>query len=145
MSRLIPPTVEVQTTMRLVTTGAETIRVAVTLRYEPTDPYAVHLLFPPDCYSDEPIPWKFGRDLLVGGLDEPAGIGDVRVWPYAVSRGEFVALAMTTADGNMLFEVPRSVLVRFLRRTYAVVPRGRESELLDVDACISVLLAGGAR
>ncbi|HEX5597796.1 MAG TPA: SsgA family sporulation/cell division regulator, partial [Micromonosporaceae bacterium] len=41
-----------------------------------------------------------------------------------------------------LFEVPRSVLVRFLRRTYVVVPRGRESDHLDVDTAVTRLLAG---
>ena len=57
-------------------------------------------------------------------------------------RGDFVALALSSPDGNALFEVPRSVLVRFLRRTYVVVPRGRESEHLDVDAAVNRLLAG---
>ena len=66
--------------------------------------------------------WSFARELLVTGLDEPAGIGDVRVWPWATPRGDFVALALSSPDGNALFEVPRSVLVRFLRRTYVVVP-----------------------
>jgi len=32
--------------------------------------------------------------------------------------------------------------VRFLRRTYVVVPRGRETEHLDVDAAVNRLLAG---
>jgi len=38
--------------------------------------------------------------------------------------------------------VPRSVLVRFLRRTYIAVPRGREGDHLDVDAAVTRLLAG---
>src|SRR3712207_7533550 len=88
------------------------------------------------------VSWSFARELLVTGLDEPAGIGDVRVWPWATPRGDFVALALSSPDGNALFEVPRSVLVRFLRRTYVVVPRGRESEHLDVDAAVNRLLGG---
>ncbi len=51
-------------------------------------------------------------------------------------------MALSSPDGNALFEVPRSVLVRFLRRTYVVVPRGRESDHLDVDAAVNRLLAG---
>ena len=86
--------------------------------------------------------WSFARELLVTGLDEPAGIGDVRVWPWATPRGDFVALALSSPDGNALFEVPRSVLVRFLRRTYVVVARGRETDHLDVDAALVRLLAG---
>ena len=65
-----------------------------------------------------------------------------RVWPWATPRGDFVALALSSPDGNALFEVPRSVLVRFLRRTYVVVPRGRETDHLDVDAALVRLLAG---
>jgi hypothetical protein len=50
--------------------------------------------------------------------------------------------ALSSPDGNALFEVPRSVLVRFLRRTYVVVARGRETDHLDVDAAVNRLLAG---
>lgn len=90
----------------------------------------------------EAVSWSFARELLVTGLDEPAGMGDVRVWPWATPRGDFVALALSSPDGNALFEVPRSVLVRFLRRTYVAVPRGHESEYLDMDATVVRLLAG---
>jgi hypothetical protein len=49
---------------------------------------------------------------------------------------------LSSPDSNALFEVPRSVLVRFLRRTYIAVARGRERDHLDVDAAVSRLLAG---
>jgi hypothetical protein len=88
------------------------------------------------------VSWSFARELLFTGLDEPAGIGDVRVWPWNGPRGDFVALALSSPDGNALFEVPRSVLVRFLRRTYSAVPRGHETDHLDVDNAVSRLLAG---
>jgi hypothetical protein len=38
--------------------------------------------------------------------------------------------------------VPRSILVRFLRRTCVAVPRGRESDHLDLDAAVNHQLAG---
>src|SRR5882672_6139515 len=120
MSAIRPTTVEVETSLRLVAPDSTALAVRASLRYDPADPYAVHVLF----------------------HDEPAGIGDVRVWPWNTPRGEFVALALSSPDGNALFEVPRSVLVRFLRRTYVVVPRGRETEYLDLDAAVSRLLAG---
>ena len=40
------------------------------------------------------------------------------------------------------FAIFVAVLVRFLRRTYVAVPRGRESDHLDVDAAVTRLLAG---
>jgi hypothetical protein len=103
----------------------------------------VHVLFHAESAGGGPVSWSFARELLVTGLDEPAGIGDVRVWPsWASPRGDFVALALSSPDGNALFEVPRSILVRFLRRTYVAVPRGRESDHLDVDTAVNRLLAG---
>ena len=43
--------------------------------------------------------------------------------PWATPRGDYVARAFSSPDGNALFEVPRAVLVRFLRRTYRLLPR----------------------
>jgi Streptomyces sporulation and cell division protein, SsgA len=142
MSAIRPQTVEVETSLRLVAPDATALPVRASLRYDPADPYAVHVLFHADNATGETVSWSFARELLVTGLDEPAGIGDVRVWPWATPRGDFVALALSSPDGNALFEVPRSVLVRFLRRTYVVVPRGRETDHLDVDAALVRLLAG---
>lgn len=141
MSAIRPTTVEVETSLRLVTPDATGLPVRASLRFDPEDPYAVHVLFHAESATGEPVGWSFARELLVTGLDEPAGIGDVRVWPWNSTRGDFVALALSSPDGNALFEVPRSVLVRFLRRTYIAVPRGRESEHLDVDAAVTRLLA----
>src|SRR4051794_1186689 len=137
-----PKVVEVEASLRLVSRDASALPVRASLRYDPTDPWAVHVFFHPESDGGEGVAWSFARDLLVWGLDEPTGIGDVRVWPWATPRGDFVALALSSPDGNALFEVPRSVLVRFLRRTYVVVPRGREAEHLDVDTAVNRLLAG---
>jgi hypothetical protein len=135
MSAIRPTSVEVGTSLRLVAPDATALPARASLRYDPDDPYA-------ESAGGEPVRWSFARELLVTGLDEPAGIGDVRVWPWASPRGDFVALALSSPDGNALFEVPRSILVRFLRRTCVAVPRGRESDHLDVDAAVNRLLAG---
>lgn len=142
MSAIKPTTVEVETSLRLVAPDASMLPVRASLRYDPADPYAVHILFHADAAGGEAVSWSFARELLITGLDEPAGIGDVRVWPWTTPGGDFVALALSSPDGNALFEVPRSVLVRFLRRTYVVVPRGHEPEQIDLDATVNRLLAG---
>jgi hypothetical protein len=142
MSSIRPTAVEVETSLRLVAPDATSLPVRASLRYDPADPYAVHVLFHAESAGGEAVSWSFARELLMTGLDEPAGMGDVRVWPWNNPRGDFVALALSSPDGNALFEVPRSVLVRFLRRTYVVVPRGKETELLDLDAAVVRLLAG---
>ena len=137
-----PATVEVETSLRLIAPDASAVPVRASLRYDPADPYAVHVLFHAESTGGETVGWSFARELLLTGLEEPAGIGDVRVWPWTTPRGDYVALALSSPDGNALFEVPRGVLVRFLRRTCVVVPRGRESEYLDVDAAVNRLVTG---
>jgi len=138
-----PTTVEVEASLQLVAPDSVTLPVRSSLRYDPADPYAVHVVFHPDAESPgcgDPVSWSFARDLLVSGLTEATGMGDVRVWPWSTPHGEVVALALSSPDGNALFEVPRSILVRFLRRTFTAVPRGEEGRYLDVDAAVSRLL-----
>jgi hypothetical protein len=142
MSVIRPTTIEVETSLRLVAPDATGLPVRASFRYDPADPYAVHVLFHADSADDEAVDWCFARELLLTGLDEPTGTGDVRVWPWATFRGDFIALVLSSPDGNALFEVPRDVVVGFLRRGYAVVPRGRETEHLNLDAALSRLLAG---
>lgn len=141
MSAVRPTTVEVETSFRFVAPDATTLPVRASLRYDPADPYAVHVVFHAKSASGVAVTWSFARELLVAGLDEPAGVGDVRIWPWAAPRDDLVALALSSPDGNALFEVPRSVLVRFLRRTYTAVPRRREADHLDIDTAVSRLLA----
>ena len=43
-------------------------------------------------------------------------------------------------SGRALFEVPLNELVHFLGRTYEAVPTGTESEHVDVDAELALLL-----
>ncbi|MGA8115473.1 MAG: SsgA family sporulation/cell division regulator [Actinocatenispora sp.] len=135
-----PTTVEVEASLQLVAPDSVTLPVRSSLRYDPADPYAVHVLFHPDAGDGDPVGWSFARDLLVSGLSEATGIGDVRVWPWSTPRGAVVALALSSPDGNALFEVPRTILARFLRRTFVVVPRGEESRYLDIDGAIVRLL-----
>ena len=81
MSTIRPTTVEVETSLRLVAPDATALPVRASLRYDPADPYAVHVLFHAESAGGEAVSWSFARELLVTGLDEPAGIGDVRAWP----------------------------------------------------------------
>lgn len=119
-------TVEVSASLRLIAPDATALPVAATLIYRLDDPIALEIIFNPSDPGGEPVTWWFARDLLVDGLDHPSGEGDVCVWPWATPRGDYVALAFSSPDGNALFEVPRAVLVRFLRRTYRLFPRRYE-------------------
>lgn len=111
--------------------------LCVSLRYDPEDPYTVTVLFDRD--DEDPIRWVFARDLLAQGLDEPAGLMDVRVGPWREGR---VYLRFTSHQGSILFDACRADLVRFLDRTYMVVPRGSES--MDLDRLVEQLMEGAS-
>jgi hypothetical protein len=140
-----PTRVQVEVSLSLVVPEGSALPVQASLRYEPADPYAVHVVFHA---GDEPgaqVSWSFARQLLVDGLTEPSGMGDVRVWPWIGDEGPVAALALSSPDGHALFEVPRKSLENFLASTYTQVALGGESEHLDLDATLANLLgASGA-
>jgi len=138
-----PASVHSEIALALVVPDGAALEVRATLRYEPSDPYAVHVVFAGAEGVDDDefvVSWCFGRQLLVDGLTEPAGIGDVRIWPWSGQTGPVVALALSSPDGQALFEVPRPVLERFLERTFDEVPAGTEAGQLDLDAVVAALL-----
>lgn len=134
-----PAPVVVETSFRYVHREGGAIPVRVTMLYRPADPHAVELVFR-TANDDDSASWTFARELLACGLYEPTGIADVRAWPWETARGRFIALALTSPDGNALFEIPRRIVERFLTSTYEQVRRGEESAHQDVDGAIVQLL-----
>ncbi len=141
MSAVHPSIVEVETQFHLINSFGPT-SVDARLRYDPTDPYAVWIIFPAEsaAYGEE-VAWAFGRELLIIGLEAPAGLGDVEVWPYGILYRNIIALELSSPEGHNLFHVPRRPLMIFLHRTLAEVPLGRETEHLNLDPVIRQLLA----
>lgn len=123
---------------RLVASAPRTDSVAATLRYDRGNPFAVQMSFPARATLEGvEVAWEFARELLVAGLDEPAGVGDVRVRPYGYDRTvvEFHAL-----EGVAMVHIRTSEVRRFLRRAQHLVPVGREHEFLDLDQDLTELL-----
>jgi hypothetical protein len=117
--------------------------VPATLGYEVTDPYAVRIAFgDPAGAEEDGISWLMARDLLRAGLDRPAGDGDVRLWP-ARTTGDVLFLHLRAPSGEALFEVSRSAVAAFLRRTESLVPVGGEAAVLQVDDELAALLSNG--
>ena len=123
--------------------------VPAMLCYEATDPFAVRIAF--GDVGDENgavdldeagIAWLVSRELLLSGLDRPAGDGDVRVWP-STNAADVLFLHLRAPSGEALFELSRATVGAFLRQTEALVPSGSESDLLDLDDELAVLLANG--
>jgi hypothetical protein len=110
--------------------------VATTLFYEAGDPYAVQLLFP---QSEGVLPWVFGRALLIDGLEEAAGQGDVRIAPHEAD-GWLVITLLPEEHVPLAFYASRTVVEQFVDATYKVVHLGREHEHVDWYAELAAML-----
>ncbi|GAA2231421.1 SsgA family sporulation/cell division regulator [Streptomyces amakusaensis] len=123
---------------RLVASAPRMETVPATLRYDRKDPFAVRIDFPAQATLEgTDITWRFGRELLAAGIEESAGVGDVRVAPYGYGR---TVLEFHAQEGVALVHVRTSELRRFLRRAEGIVPGGHEHLLLDLDQDLTELL-----
>ncbi len=133
-----PDLVTTDLSLHLVVPGGAALPVGADFRYEACDPYAVHVGFRTG--SEEVVEWTFARQLLVEGVTHPVGEGDVQVWPSADEGSRAVCLSLSSPSGSALFEIPLNGLVEFLTRTYTAVPTGSESEHVDLDAELALLV-----
>ena len=76
MSAIRPTTVEVETSLRLVAPDSTALAVRASLRYDPADPYAVHVLFHAESAGGEAVSlWHGDADLRgVDAVVVPGGI-----------------------------------------------------------------------
>ena len=119
---------------RLILDPAASRPITAHLRYRQDDPLAVRLSFPGAVSpGGGEVAWVFGRDLLDLGLREPAGDGDVHVWPCGPDR---VMVEFASPQGTALVQLPGADLRDFLNRSHALVPAGREGEYLDLDSAL---------
>jgi len=108
-----------------------------TFSYAATDPFAVRVTFHVPAGD---VPWVLARSLLVRGLGQPAGHGDIRLRPAIDDYGyAVVQMAFHSPEGLLRVEVRSSDLLDFLGRTWVAVRPGNES--VDVDALLVDLLA----
>lgn len=104
------------------------------MSFHTNEPFAVTVAFRSEL--GRWIEWTFARDLLVTGLTEPAGIGDVRVRPDLSQDDEMLTLEIESPDGYAAFELEREDIESFVQATLDLVPIGSESEHFDVDGLI---------
>ncbi|MGQ4515132.1 SsgA family sporulation/cell division regulator [Streptomyces sp. DW26H14] len=134
----MPPVVEQSVKARLVNDAPHPRIVSVMLRYDGSDPLALRMVFPAEVsLDDSEVVWAFARDLAESGLTEPAGDGDVHVWPCGRAQTVFEFRA---PEGVALVQFDNASLRRFLRSTYSVVPAGKEADHLDVEQHIGSLI-----
>ena len=136
-----PDSVTASLELRLVVPGNASLPVMAELAYDQGDPYAIRVAF--HTGGADVVEWTFARSLLTDGVTHPVGEGDVQVWPSHAGGKPIVCLSLSSPSGRALFEAPLAQLVEFLTKSYAVVPTGNESDHVDVEAELALLLWSG--
>jgi hypothetical protein len=137
-------TVSAELGLRLVVPQQTIVPLVASLYYSGNDPYAIRMAF--HVGTDEPVEWIFARDLLAAGIESRQGEGDVQVWPSqpadAAEGSDDVVLniELSSPFGQAHFEAPAEAMSAFLRKTYQVVPAGKESGFVDIEAELNDLL-----
>ncbi|MEV4596046.1 SsgA family sporulation/cell division regulator [Amycolatopsis sp. NPDC049253] len=119
---------------QFVLLNESTTPVLSRLSYHSAEPFAVTVAFRTE--RGRWIEWTFARDLLVTGLEEPAGLGDVRIRPDLSEDPAMLTLEIESPDGYASFELEREDIENFLESSYELVPLGTESENFDIDGLI---------
>ena len=125
--------------MAFVDTEGTSTPLEASLEFDPTDPYAVSILF-----HGEPVPvrWTFARDLIIEGFYEPTGDGDVHIWPCLSADGNAVViLELNSPSGEVLIQVSSRQISAFIHRMVTSVPQGAEADLVDFDSELAELLS----
>jgi hypothetical protein len=153
MNRSGSTTISAELRLRLIVPQQTIVPLVASMYYSGSDPYAVRMAF--HVGTDEPVEWIFARDLLAAGIESRQGKGDVQVWPSPVScadsddsdatgrteMGEKVLnIELSSPFGQAHFEAPAQAMSAFLQRTYQIVPAGRESRYIDIEAELNDLL-----
>ncbi|WP_416978068.1 SsgA family sporulation/cell division regulator [Streptomyces sp. T028] len=115
---------------RLVVPDERAVLFPGDLCYKSTDPYAVRISLRVD---DDTMDWVFARTLLIGGLLEPVGAGDVEISPSRRDGVNTVQITLKARHAYAVLEAPARMIAAFLKRTCQAVPLGTEHRHLDLD------------
>ena len=100
--------------------------------YRSDDPFAVMMSISRP--SGRWIDWLLSRDLLIEGLAGPAGVGDVRLTPFADEEFDVLEVRIGDDEGFASLEFDRDLIERFLEASFEIVAAGAESTVIDVEA-----------
>ena len=129
-------------TLELVDANGDATPLETEFGYDPKDPFAVTATF---MTLAGQVRWTFGRELLIGGLDEPTGDGDVHVWPCMDTHGRpVVMIELCSPDGEALVQGGTAEITSFVESMTALVMLGAEDVDVDVEAAITAIFAAEA-
>ena len=122
--------------LEFVDPQGEATSIDADLVFDPADPYAVTMVFRTGAQE---VLWTFGRELLVEGVYEPTGDGDVHVWPCLSPNGEAVVIVeLDSPSGETLLQFPTRAIQDFVYAALETVPLGAEE--VDVDEWLTRIL-----
>ena len=127
-------------TMQIQLEGGGSAAMPCTLHYGVADPFAVSATFHSNAGD---VTWVFGRELLVDGLEGPAGSGDIVIEPIVYGTIRRVRLQLASPSGEAVMLSPRLALEEFVSATEALLPSGQEWMYLNFDAGLEELLGNG--
>lgn len=137
-SKALSTLIEQPVEARLVAAAPRMPSIPATLHYDRSDPFAVRMTFPaPATLEGVEVCWTFARELLVTGMEEPVGYGDVRVRPYGYER---LVLEFHAPEGTAVVHVHAGEVRRFLDSTIDLVPLGLEHHQVDLDHDLAQLM-----
>ena len=135
MSQPTSPALTQQVALQCLDARGRSVDLPAVLGYYPGDPWAVEVTFGK---PGEAVRWLIGRDLLLQGMTDPAGEGDVQLWPSIDEYGRAaVVIELRSPHGRLVTQLPTRDLGSFLGRTLLLVPEG--TERIDVDLMVDVL------
>lgn len=134
-ARVVTESVELE----FVDPQGESTSIDADLVFDPADPYAVTMVFRTGVQE---VLWTFGRELLVDGLYQPTGDGDVHVWPCLSSTGAAVVIIeLCSPDGELLVQASSRKVNTFVTQMLGSVPDGQESSFFDFDDELAHILS----
>ncbi len=137
-SKALSTVIEQPVEARLVAAAPRMPSIPATLHYDRSDPFAVRMTFPaPATLEGVEVCWTFARELLVTGMEEPVGYGDVRVRPYGYER---LVLEFHAPEGTAVVHVHAGEVRHFLDSTIDLVPLGLEHHQVDLDHDLAQLM-----
>ena len=139
----ISPAISQELTFHCLDPRGRALTLVASLSYDPRDPFAVLITFPAPGGG---VRWMVCRTTLLRGLTDPAGQGDLHLWPSVDEDGRaVVVLEFRSPNGHLVAQAHSHEVYHFLTRTLALVPAGTESAHMDLDALVADLLGSEAK
>src|SRR5262249_29523496 len=96
------------------------------------DPFAVTIEI--QTRGNRYVDWVLARELLVEGLEEPTGIGDVRVRPANMGEWDVTLIEICSPDGHAILELDRDRLRQLGQDAIDLVPLADGGMAFAIDA-----------